>query len=71
MLTSAEAAEILGIDRQTLYRWRHAGKGPPHRTRGLHVIVYELEVLLKWCDENNVAYSLPESSFPIPTSSEG
>lgn len=29
LLTIDEVAALLNVPKQTLYRWRHAGKGPP------------------------------------------
>lgn len=51
LLSTNEAAALLRINPQTLYRWRKDGKGP----RWTHVgrkVFYEREVLDAWLVEN-------------------
>lgn len=51
LLTLAEAAELLGITRGTLYNWRRAEYGPAcERT---NPIVYSRAVVLRWKANRN------------------
>ena len=47
MLNTEQAAEYLGVSKQTLANWRVAGKGPPFSPYG-RSIFYEREVLDAW-----------------------
>jgi excisionase family DNA binding protein len=48
-LTQKEVSERLGITRQTLWRWRRDGTGPPASKIGGSVL-YDEEELGKWIE---------------------
>lgn len=41
LLTTAEAAERLGISQRTLEQWRGRGNGPIYRKLGSHTVRYD------------------------------
>ena len=47
LLTTPEAAALLRVNPQTLYRWRRRGGGPDYTTVGRKVF-YETAVLEAW-----------------------
>jgi len=51
VLSAEQAAEYLGIAKQTLANWRVAGKGPPFSPYG-RLVFYEREILDAWIKEN-------------------
>ena len=50
ILNERQTAALLGCSRQTLARWRMAGKGPPFSRLGA-MIRYEREIVLEWIAE--------------------
>ena len=49
LLTTAEAARLLGVDRRTLERWRVSGDGPPFIRVG-GVRRYSVRDLTEWIE---------------------
>lgn len=49
LLSVEELAELLGVPRATLYRWRYVGSGPPGITVGRHVRYRPADVE-RWLD---------------------
>lgn len=49
-LTIDEVAELTRTSRQTIYWWRHTGKGPASFKVGRRVL-FDREVVLAWLDE--------------------
>ena len=55
LLTEAEVAEILKVQRQTLSLWRsRGGKGPDYRKLSGGAIRYKYNEVMKWIDEQTV-----------------
>lgn len=49
LYTSKEVAELLGVNENTLYKWRVLGEGPPYLRLSSHGRVrYERESLRAW-----------------------
>ena len=49
-LNPHEAAEILGIEYQTLSKWRIDGRGPPWLKLNPRVVRYKLSSILAWME---------------------
>ena len=63
--TAAEVARAVGVSRQTLWRWRHAGRVPPGRRYREQQILFtddELEVIRQYANRLEPATSTPGSS---------
>jgi excisionase family DNA binding protein len=54
LLTVEDVAELLGIPKATLYRWRYNGCGPPGLAIGRHVR-YRPDDIEKWLAEVRAA----------------
>lgn len=48
LLTTADAARVIGIAERTLKNWRSAGKGPPHSKDHAGRVSYPLWALVEW-----------------------
>lgn len=48
MIDTIEAARVLGVSAQTLYRWRKDGGGPPWYRVGDRHVRYKPEEVLAW-----------------------
>lgn len=48
LITEREAAELLGVARSTLNRWRQQGHAPPHIEYDSGTVRYERSALLEW-----------------------
>ena len=55
------AAEYLGVDRVTLYRWRKHGEGPPRSRIGKRYY-YVLETLQEWLKDGAPADAIRQPS---------
>jgi excisionase family DNA binding protein len=54
LLTTQEAAELLGLADATLKRWRINGNGPPFRRIGMRMIRYKREDVIAWSDKRRL-----------------
>ena len=63
MLTTAQAAQLLGVKRQTLDLWRHVGRQPqpPYVRVGGRLIRYRLRDVEHYLDRQTVGAIDPES----------
>lgn len=48
VLTTKEAAKILGVTTLTLSKWRSLGRGPAWERRGIRLVGYRMEALEAW-----------------------
>ena len=53
MLTTKEAARVLGMSHRTLQRWRYERRGPPHYRVG-KALRYRLEDLHEYLEKRRV-----------------
>ena len=51
-ISATEVAELLGVQSNTLAKWRARGTGPAFRKAGFFV-VYDLEEVLRWRDAHD------------------
>jgi hypothetical protein len=56
-LTTAEAANWLGIEKRTLEDWRSNEIGPPYVVYSPRCIRYSMEDLIKWRNERRHVHS--------------
>ena len=61
-ISRAEAAEILGISRGTLYKWGLASKGPRFYVLGDNIVYYLRSEVIAWKDANTVCVE-PEGNL--------
>ncbi len=54
LLTCLACAEMLGIDRRTLYNWQQQNKGPPRIRIGKRFL-YSEEMVAQWLKAMSVA----------------
>ena len=59
LLTTEEAARLLGVSERSLARWHVLRKGPP-RTRAGRKVYYRAEAIEAWLQANEI---LPLSTF--------
>jgi predicted DNA-binding transcriptional regulator AlpA len=52
MLTTREAAALLGLKPQTLMVWRCQGTGPPYFKLGKWAVRYDPDAVRQWCEAN-------------------
>ena len=55
LLTTAQAADVLGVKPKTLENWRAEGCGPKHLALSPRVIRYKLTEVMAWADTKAVA----------------
>jgi predicted DNA-binding transcriptional regulator AlpA len=55
LLSTAEAAEVLGVSARALRDWRDRERGPPSRRIGARLIRYHERELLAWARSGCVA----------------
>lgn len=51
LLNPEECAELLGVSKQSLARWRMVGEGPPFFKLSDHCVRYDWEAVKKWIEE--------------------
>jgi len=68
LLTAAEAADLLGVGRETLRHWRRTGYGPPVATVGERKIRYPEGPLKAWIRCHTL---IPESLPDVEEDIEG
>ena len=54
MLTTSEAAELLGLRPHTLHDWRCRGIGPPYHRLGARAVRYRAGDLRAWVEAQRV-----------------
>lgn len=54
MLTTAQAAEVLGLRPQTLHDWRCRDTGPPYLRLGGRAVRYRYGELIAWAEAGRV-----------------
>lgn len=52
LLTTAAAAQMLGLSRSTLAKWRITGDGPPFLKLGGHAVRYRCADIEEWAAGN-------------------
>lgn len=62
-LTVGDAAQFMGLAKQTLNRWRVSGDGPEYHKLGRRV-VYDAEELERWVQRRRLRHSSDEPSAP-------
>ena len=50
LLDSAGVAALLGVNRQTVERWRMNGEGPPYIVVGPRIVRYDLAEVTGWLE---------------------
>lgn len=55
LLSTAEAADVLGVSARALRDWRDRERGPPYRRIGARLIRYHEAELLAWARAGRVA----------------
>ena len=63
-LRPAEAAEVLGVSKQTLAHWRMSGAGPRFVRAG-RIILYDPKELGNWAASRTVGSTAEEPKSPI------
>lgn len=58
-LSTAEAAEMLGLAANTLRQWRVTGIGPRSYKLGRKTVVYDLDDIAAWVSEQKAKSSAP------------
>lgn len=53
LLTTAEAARLLGISPRTLANWRRVGVGPTCKRLGYSIVRYREADVLRWVEQTN------------------
>ncbi|MFN4311254.1 MAG: helix-turn-helix transcriptional regulator [Ferrovibrio sp.] len=64
LLTTKEAARLLRVDPQTMFRWRKDGTGPAY-IRVAQTIIRYREIDLIWFIDNNRHRSLADESSKV------
>ena len=54
MLTTPQAADVLGLRPQTLHDWRSRGRGPAYLRLGGRAVRYRYSDLVAWADAQRV-----------------
>jgi excisionase family DNA binding protein len=54
LLTTDEAAQLLGLSRRTLEDWRLKRSGPPYHRISRSIVRYRRSDLLDWLERNRV-----------------
>ncbi len=65
LLTTPQAAEILGFSPRALEGWRLRGNGPPYlKIGGRRAVRYRLSDIMSWCESDRRT----STSDPVPES---
>jgi predicted DNA-binding transcriptional regulator AlpA len=51
LLRTKEVAEQIGVSENTLRWWRHTGQGPKSFTLGARRVVYDVDDVTRWVEE--------------------